>query len=136
MENYFGEDGVLTQTAVVDISGGFHVTVGILDAKQDDECKAILSGNRPSETRIVSRGKGTKAIERETEQVTEMTVEYREYREAVLLRGIREWDLTEKGAIAPIDLAHIRKLSNPDRNKIFVRIDELNEPISEEEKGK
>jgi hypothetical protein len=125
---YFGANGVLTQTKVVKL-GAFGVVIGRLSAAQEDECDAILQDGRPMETKIVNR-------DGVASQETTMTQQFVNYRNAIVRRGIRSWDLTdEAGAIAPIDDAHVAMLDGVDRNVLFLAVKAFNAPLDEKTQG-
>ena len=133
--DFFGEGGVAAATTVVPLTDRHSVTIGLLTAEQEDECEAILQGGAPK-TRLVQRpgqpGQGAAALE----QVTELSLQMRQYREAYLLAAIRSWNLTEAGQVAPIDLPHVRALPEKYRNLLFVKAKEFNAPLSPESQGK
>lgn len=130
--SYFGKGGVLASTEVVEISGGYHVTIGFLSGKQTAECEAILQSGQKAKTRVTARARGRDA--QEAEQATEMTLDYAAYRDARILRGVKDWDLDEEdGTKAPIDLAHIQMMPEKDRNTVFLAIETFNSPPSEDQ---
>jgi hypothetical protein len=114
----------------------FHVTVGMLTEEQDQECQAFLRGGQKATSRTVSKLERGQRQPSDTQQITELSLDMKAYREAVLLRGIREWDLTYQGAVVAIDAAHVHKLSDRDASLIFERIKELSELPDKEQEGK
>ena len=142
MADYFGSNGVVATTDVVTITGGFQVVVGMLDGEQEAECQKILRGGENPRTRVVAKQinqpgakPGAKAPAPDVEQVTEMPMEFDRYRDAVLLRGIRSWDLTENGQTAPIDAKHVKMIPGRDKNKIFLAIENLGADLTPEQEG-
>ncbi len=130
---YFGSTGVIAATEVVNISGGYTVTIGLLSSKEDAECNAILNGGRKPVTKVTAQGIGKETMQH---QETELTVDYAAYQDARLLRGIKAWDLDdEAGQIVPVDLAHIQMMPGRDRNTVFVALEKLNNPLSESDLG-
>lgn len=131
--SYFGKKGVVAQTHEIEITDGYKVLVGRLTKAQSDQCETILSGGDKATSRVVSRGDG---VNQNVEQETILTMEYRRYREAVLLAGIRDWNLDEDGVKAPIDAEHINGMLEADANMLFVAIKDFNKPPTKTELGK
>ena len=134
--SYFGRNGIVSATEQVEISGGYHVTIGLLSGKEAAECEGILQAGKKPATRVTARGQ-TGSSKADTEQVTELTLEYQAYRDARLLRGIKAWDLDgEDGQVVPVNAANILLMSEKDRNAIFIALDKFNAPMTEEEREK
>ncbi len=125
--DFFGAGGVAAATSAVNLDGGFHVTIGLLSGEDEDRCQSILTGPVPK-TRLVSHKTGQQ--QEEVEQVTELSADMRAYREAYLLAAIKEWNVTEGGAVCAIDMEHIRRLPSRYRNQIFIAAKAFNEPPS------
>ena len=133
--DFFGENGVVAATKVVPLTDQHSVTIGLISGEQEDALDAILQGGAPK-TRLVQRpGQDPKAAPT-LEQVTEMSLDMRQYREAYLLAAIRSWTLTEGGQVAPVDLAHVRKLPEKYRNQLFVEAKAFNKPLVPAAEGK
>src|SRR5512136_230453 len=92
---YFGAGGVIAATDIVEISGGYHVTIGLLSGKEEAECNAILNAGQKAKTRVTAK-QGRGAQTPDAEQVTELTMDWQAYRDAKLLRGIKGWDLDDE----------------------------------------
>jgi hypothetical protein len=132
---YFGRGGVVAATEQVEISGGYHVTIGLLSGKEAAECEAILQAGKKPATKVTARGKAG-SDKADTEQVTEMTLEYAAFRDARLVRGIKGWDLDgEDGQVVPVNLQNIQAMPEKDRNLIFVALEKFNRPLDEDEQG-
>lgn len=129
--DFFGSNGIIATTKVVTLTDDFHVTVGLITGEDDDRCQAILNGGSKPKTRITAHGNDEANIE----QVTELSMEMEQYREAYLASTIREWNLTENGQTAPVDLAHIKKIPPRYRNVIFLAAKEFNKPPTADELG-
>jgi hypothetical protein len=122
---YFGSSGVIAATEIVAISGGYHVTIGLLSGKDEAECNAILNPGKQHKTKVI--GSGANA-----QQETEVTMDYAAYRDARLLRGIKSWNLDDdKGEVVPVTLANIQAMPERDRNTIFVALDKFNAPLDD-----
>jgi len=132
---YFGRDGVVSATEVIEISGGYHVTIGLLSGKQAAECEAILQTGQKQKSKVVSHIRAGSS-QQDSEQTMELTLDYQTYRDARLLRGIKAWDLDDDdGQVVPIDMAHIQLMPEKDRNTVFIALDKFNKPLTEDERG-
>jgi hypothetical protein len=119
---------------IVEISGGYHVTIGLLSGKEAAECDAILQAGQKAKTKVTARAHA--GGETDTQQETELQMDYQAYRDARLLRGIKDWDLDDEGGQkVPIAMDHIQMMPELDRNTIFMALDKFNKPLTEIERG-